>query len=308
MEEVARISWRAILIFLAAMGCTLLTGNAAEMRASAVSAKARNANASGLAKVEAPFFEAIAKGERKTAEAYLDTDFEWTNADGETVTRAEAVRDLDALRRPEPEEEVREYDYDGIVVISGVHQQAHFMRVWGKRPAGWRAVVFIDTPISKGTAPFSVAVQQNLGDCDNPCRTMPYQPRSTENQEIAAIFERLKMDEWHPNPEDWAPYVLDGVNYVTSAASLSKEARVAHLEEMKEKGTVAVPGDPVQSMRILDFDNAAVMIAVHAPYLGGKPYRSVRCWAFRDGRWQLANSQQTTMSEAKEVPSFAPKR
>ena len=53
------------------------------------------------------------------------------------------------------------------------------------------------------------------------------------------IFKRLKVDEWHPNPEDWAPYVLDDVYYFTSAAALSKADRVNRLAQQRQSG---VPG------------------------------------------------------------------
>jgi hypothetical protein len=45
------------------------------------------------------------------------------------------------------------------------------------------------------------------------------------------------------------------------------------------------------------------MFTRNAPYRGGKPYYSLRVWTFRDGRWQLANSQQTVIASASEVPT-----
>lgn len=51
-------------------------------------------------------------------------------------------------------------------------------------------------------------------------------------------------------------------------------------------------------MRMHDSGDSGVMIARHNPYRGGQPYHSLRVWAFRDGRWQLANTQQTVMADA----------
>jgi len=45
------------------------------------------------------------------------------------------------------------------------------------------------------------------------------------------------------------------------------------------------------------------MIARHDPYRGGQPYYSRRVWAFRDGRWQLANTQQTVIAAAPPAES-----
>ena len=82
------------------------------------------------------------------------------------------------------------------------------------------------SPIVTGSAPpFSVPTGGQSADCDNPCRTIPFNPATPAQREMLATFKRLKVDEWHPNPDDWAPYVLDDVYYVTSAAALSKADR-----------------------------------------------------------------------------------
>jgi len=130
---------------------------------------------------------------------------------------------------------------------------------------------------------------------------MPFTPQTANERTIADLFMQLKMDEWHPNAERWAPYVLDGVFYTTATAQLSKEARVEYLAALEQTGEPSVPGDPVVSMRIVDFGDSAVMFARHDPYRGGQPYLSIRVWAFRDGRWQLANTQQTAIADAPAV-------
>jgi hypothetical protein len=194
--------------------------------------------------------------------------------------------------------DVKTYDYRAVQVITGVHHNARFLRVWVKRAEGWRAFVILDTAIASGTAPFSTAATGATAECDNPCRNIPFAPTTAAEKTIVETLERLKVDEWHPNPEDWARYVIDDVFYVTSAAALSKTDRVARLTQQKQSGATILPGDPVMSMRMFDFGEAAVMITQNAPYRGGKPYYSVRVWSLREGRWQLANSQQTTIDAA----------
>jgi len=244
---------------------------------------------------------AAAEGNKVRAGAFLDADFEWTDIEGRTRSKTETLQNLRALAADnENDTDVHWYQYDHLEVITGVHNNARFMRVWVKRAAGWRAFAIVDTGISHGTAPFATTAN-SAEDCENPCRTLPFTPATAADKEIAAILMRLKMDEWHPNPEGWSPYVLDGVDYVTSAAALSKAARVAHLEQEKKSGVPILPGDPVISMRMADFGKSAVMISRIAPYAGGKPYYSLRVWTYQDGRWQLANSQQTTIAGAAPV-------
>ena len=247
------------------------------------------------AAADAAWLVALTGRDPSTATSFLDTEFEWTNSQGRTHTRSETVQNLSALAADlHGEMNVQHYDYIHAHVITSAREGARMMRVWAMRPDGWRILAAITTALVAGTTPFA-ATAATTGDCENPCRTMPYTPSSDNAKQIAAVFMRLKMDEWHPDPIEWAPYVLDGVFYVTETAQLSKEDRVTRLASLKESGAPSTPGDPVVSMRIHDLGDAAVMIARHTPYRGGDPYYSLRVWAFKDGRWQLANTQQTVI-------------
>jgi hypothetical protein len=253
------------------------------------------------------FVSAAARTDKAATAAFLDEQFEWTDAEGKTRSKAEVLHDLPALAADsQGEADVKTYPYGQVEVITGTHHAGtrddrRFMRVWVKRPAGWQAFGILDTTIAGGAAPFSNTAP-GAGDCENPCRTIPYKPTTATDEAIVAILQRLKMDEWQPNPDDWAHYVIDDVNYVTSAASLSKADRVARLAQQKQSGGAIVPGDPVMAMRMFDFGDAAIMITRNAPYRGGKPYYSLRVWTFRDARWQLANSQQTVIASAAALP------
>ncbi len=248
-----------------------------------------------------------ARNEAAGMNAALDLQFAWTDVHGATRTRAQVMKDVAALAADnQGETDLKTFYYGHVEVITGVHQNARFMRVWVERPKGWRAFAIVDTVMAGGVAPFSTAASGAAGDCENPCRSIPYKPATEADRAIVGILERLKMDEWHPNPDDWARYVIDDVFYVSSAASLSKAERVAHLAGQKKSGEAILPGDPVISMQLFDFGlarkpDAAVMITRNAPYRGGKPYYSLRVWTLRDGRWQLANSQQTTIEAADAV-------
>ena len=216
-------------------------------------------------------------------------------ADGSTMTR-DAVGVFAALAAAMRDETgVQHYDYGHVHVVTSARDQTRLMRVWALRSDGWRLLGAIATRLSTGATPFA-ASSATTGDCDNPCRTMPYQPTSENARQIAVIFQQLKMDEWRPNPSRWASYVLDDVYYVTETAQLSKTDRVERLTTLAATRKPSVPGDPVLSMRIHDLGDSAVMIARHTPYRGGDPYYSLRVWAYRDGRWQLANTQQTIVA------------
>ena len=237
------------------------------------------------------------------AAAFLDAEFEWTNALGKTLSRDESIEAMAALAaNVRGESDVLSYPYGHVTAVTSARAGARTMRVWVLRPEGWRLFAVIGTALTTGMTPFAAAGGAS-GDCENPCRMMPYTPTTENEKTIAGIFQRLKMDEWHPNPENWSSYVLDDVYYVTATAQLSKADRVARLAKAKDTGAPSVPGDPVVSMRLLDLGDSAVMTARHNPYSGGKPYYSVRVWALKDGRWQLANTQQTVIADAREAPA-----
>jgi hypothetical protein len=255
------------------------------------------------AQADTSWMNALQSNNAQTAGAALDADFEWTDSSGGTRTRAETLEALPALAAEFRDESDRDaFHYGTTHVITSERDGGRMMRVWTLRPGGWRLFAAISTATAAGTSPFATAGAPVTADCDNPCRRMPFEPVTATTKEIARIFMMLKMDEWHPNPDNWAPYVLDDVYYVSATARMSKADRLERLQQGKESGVPSVPGDPVVSARIHDFGESAVMIARHNPYRGGKPYYSLRVWAQRDGRWQLANTQQTVIAEAPAVP------
>ena len=150
-------------------------------------------------------------GRDASATSALDAEFEWTNSQGRTYTRGETLQHLPALAADlGGETNVQHYGYGHIHVVTSAREGARMMRVWALRPEGWRALGAITTTLATGTTPFA-ATGGASGDCDNPCRTMPLPRRRRMRGRSRQTFMRLKMDEWHPDPDDWSPYVLDDV-------------------------------------------------------------------------------------------------
>jgi len=256
------------------------------------------------------FTEALAKGDKPAVGALLDANFEWTDADGKTRTRAEALEDLAALAKDnEGDTDIKTHFYGQLDIIFGFHHNARFSRVWVKRPAGWRTFIDLDTPRPK-QAPAAAAPPASggdAGDCDNPCRTLPYTPTTAADKAVLAEWQITKMDEWHPNAVDWATHVADDFLIMNDKAERNKAERVAVAHQLQDAG-ISAPGDPIVSMSMSDFGNAVVMISHHVPYRGGKPYYNFRVFVHQDGHWPIAWSQQTTNQAAAAVPAVgAPK-
>lgn len=251
--------------------------------------------------------EALGKADKTTVGALLDENFEWTDTDGKTQTKAEALQEVAALAKDnEGDTDVKTHYYGELDIIFGFHHNARFARIWVKRPAGWRAFIFLDTPIPK-PAPAAAPPPASggvAGDCENPCRTLPYTPKTAADKAVLAEWQKTKLDEWHPDAADWETHVADEFLIINDRSERNKVERVAIAKKQQEAGAGA-PGDPIVSMSMSDFGNAVVMISHHVPYRGGKPYYNARVFVNRDGHWPIAWSQQTTIQAAPAVPAVA---
>jgi hypothetical protein len=254
--------------------------------------------------------EALTKADKTAVGVLLDDNFEWTDADGKTQNKAQALHNLAALAKDtEGDTDVKIHSYGQLDIVFGFHHSARFARIWVKRPAGWRAFVYLNTPVPKqaqAAAP-GLASSGATGDCDNPCRTLPYTPTTAADKAVLLEWQKTKVDEWHPNAEDWPTHVAEEFLMINDRSERTKAERVAVAKKQQEAGAGA-PGDPVLSMSMSDFGNAVVMISHHAPYRGGKPYYNARVFVNRGGHWPIAWSQQTTIQAAPAVPAVETKK
>jgi hypothetical protein len=148
----------------------------------------------------------------------------------------------------------------------------------------------------------SVEAQAGVGDCDNPCRTVPYTPTTAADKEILAAWQQTKMVEWKPNAAVWLRYISNEFMIINNNTIRTRAEREIIAKHQEATG-IGTPGDPILSMSISDFgSSAAVMFSEHFPVRGGKPYNNIRVWVKRDKGWQLTISQQ---SEIKSAPPIA---
>jgi hypothetical protein len=256
---------------------------------------------------ERTFAANLAKGDQKAVSGALDRRFTWTDADGLTRNRRDTLKDVAALAAAAKgdDSDVQTNFYGRMLTVRGTHGDARFLRIFVKRRHGWKALVVFETPVSPADAPASVEQAAGAGDCDNPCRSVPYTPKTTMDKDILAAWQKTKLLEWKPDAAQWANFIADEFMIINNTTIRDKEQRVAIARRQQDAGSGA-PGDPVTAMRIYDFGtNAAVMTSQHMPYRGGKPYTNVRVWVRRDGRWQLALSQQVTIQSATPVAAVA---
>ena len=289
--------------FIAGLVCALAFGALLIGRVAA-------ADDNGEAAVQADhsLLEALGKSDKMAAGKLLDANFVWTDVKGKALKKAGVLGDLAAYAADnQGDMDVQTHFYGKVETVIGAHHEARFLRIWVERPEGWREFLELDTPIPSKAATFGGQRSAGSGDCENPCRTVPYTPTTAMDKAILSDWQKTKMEEWHPDAKDWPTHIADEFLIINNNSMRNKAERVVIADKEQESG-VGAPGDPITAMDIHDFgDNAAVMISHHAPYRGGKPYYNVRVWTLRDGRWQLAISQQTIIQAAAALPPVAAK-
>jgi hypothetical protein len=255
------------------------------------------------------FLASLGKRDRKAIKAMLDRHFIWIDSEGRTHGRRDTLNALASLAAADAGDSDGESRFYGrMFTVRGSRDDARFLRVFAKRHHGWKAVALIETPLAAPDVPASVEGSTGAGDCDNPCRTVPYVPKRQMDRDILAAWQKTKTLEWKPDAGQWASFIADEFMIINDTTVRNKEERLAIARRQQEAG-MGTPGDPVTSMRIFDVGTAsALMISQHTPYRGGKPYTDVHVFVQRDNRWQLALSQQTAMQSAASSPAVASKQ
>jgi hypothetical protein len=171
-------------------------------------------------------------------------------------------------------------------------QKIHVLRVWAKRGGDWRLLVYHEVAQAQEAAP---AKGTGVNECENPCKTVPFEPKNGAEQGVIASWQALESGVTTHDAESWAQHVDNQFVTVSSSGDhpVFKADRIATLNLQKQTGYGSAPA-PLVSAQMFDFPNAIVMTCVHQPYTG-KPIRVSRVWIKRDGKWLMTISFQTTV-------------
>src|ERR1700687_1155173 len=130
-------------------------------------------------------FQAIAKADKSGTGMLLDADLIWTDSQGKSQTRTEVLQNLPAPGNSDIEAPAR--IYGRAAVIRADRGRLQVLRVWAKRPTGWRLVLYQEVLLAEKPRAVPNA-NVNEGPCENPCKTIPYQPKTeTEKAALAAM-------------------------------------------------------------------------------------------------------------------------
>ena len=243
--------------------------------------------------LDSQFIKAAANGEVASVAKLLDKDFTWTDADGTTLSATEVAH---VLPKPALGDEsgvnVAERTYGDVGAVSASRGTIHVIRFWVKRPEGWKLLVYhevkqLDQP--------SGSAGSGVKECENPCKSVPYQPANESERAIIASWQALETGVTGHDAAAWAPHIADEFIQISSNSDhpIDKRGRMETLEKQKISGVGSAPA-PLVSAKMFDFGDAIIMTCLHQPY-SGKPIHVSRLWIKRDGQWIMAISYQTTI-------------
>ncbi|MEQ1581192.1 MAG: nuclear transport factor 2 family protein [Steroidobacteraceae bacterium] len=237
---------------------------------------------------------ALRSGNATAAANLLDADASWTDEKGRTVSKGEAGK---ILPKPaiadETGADVHRHEYGRVGVVRVDKGLMHTMRVWIKRGNDWRLLAYQEV---RSLAAPPTATPGIAGECINPCREVPYTPKTDNERGVIAAYQALETSSHAADASTWGKHVADEFVVVSSNSdrSLTKDQRLEGLRRATKNG---VSPTRLTDAQMTDLDGVVVMRGHHTPD-NGNPLRVTRVWVKRNNVWQSTLSYQTAIAAA----------
>jgi hypothetical protein len=244
-------------------------------------------------------FQAIAKADKSGTGKLLDADLMWADSQGKTQTKAEVLQNLPAAGNNYIEMPAR--IYGGSAVIRGGQGRLQVLRVWAKRPAGWRLLLYQEVMLAEKPRAVPNA-NVNAGPCENPCKTIPYQPKTETEKAALAAMQAVQSAMANNDPDSWSAHVADEFT-ATNSPDNEVYDRVNRLEQFKNlmKAGLRTTPTPMVSARVFDLGDA-VLVVPHEQPPTNKTNLNTRLMVKQNGRWVMLFSFNTRI-EASQAPT-----
>jgi hypothetical protein len=245
------------------------------------------------------FVQATAKSDAAALGKLLDSDFVWIDASGKKVNRAQVLGSVPKSGLSDTSGTDARRDYLGDIIYASYGQvetveanngKMHVLRVWVKRPAGWRALVYQEVQSLDAPPKTTPSASQ---DCQNPCKSVGYTPKTETERAIITAYEGLETSAMTHNAADWDAHT--GEEFI-AASSYSDRLldKPTRLGELKRANMAGLAPTPLVSGRLFVFGDAAVLRSHHVANQA-KPLEVTRVFVKRDGKWVEVVSYQTAV-------------
>lgn len=245
-----------------------------------------------MKQADSAFTQAVANSDKSELEKLLDADFTWTNSSGKIQTSAQVLGKV-----PQPaitnanDAETKVYTYGDLGDVQVNFGRAHVLRVWVKRPAGWRAIVYQELMSLEKPAAFTPGAGK---DCENPCQTIAFTPQNETERQVALAYSKLETAAHARNSAAFGPMVAD--EFVAASSNSDKlQTKRSRMEDFDRSKDAGVAPTPLLSARMFVYGDAVLMVSEHQPDRG-KPLHVTRVWVKRGGNWMETLSYQTSVA------------
>jgi hypothetical protein len=252
------------------------------------------------------FVKAATSHNSTALDKLLDADFVWIQANGKTESGKLALARMAGLIISEPgpgiddsdaslaagpaKPIVRRYNYGQVETVETDTGKLHVLRVWVKRSAGWRALVYQEVQSLDAPPKTTPSASQ---ECLNPCKSVGYTPKTETERAIITAYEGLETSAMTHNAADWDAHT--GEEFI-AASSYSDRLldKPTRLGELKRANMAGLAPTPLVSGRLFVFGDAAVLRSHHVANQA-KPLEVTRVFVKRDGKWVEVVSYQTAV-------------
>lgn len=186
-------------------------------------------------------------------------------------------------------EQIQVREYGHAAVIRSDHDRMHVLRIWVRRPAGWRVLLYQEVlQVTQSESP-----SPGSSDCQNPCRSIPFTPQTANEKAAIASWQGVMRAMATNDADAYARRIADEFTATDThhARPFSKSDRLAQIRKLEQTGSHSAP-PPLVSARMFDMGETVMMIA-REQRTNHKPYFNTRMWVNRDGRWQMLFSFNT---------------
>jgi hypothetical protein len=245
-------------------------------------------NSVSASQADHDFVQAFEKKDRAALQNILDPDFIWIDANGRRLTRAECLGKVPVVANANIETQTR--NYGNVEVVHANHERMNVLRVWVKRAAGWRIVLYQEVlQVEKSEPPGGTPSVE----CVNPCKSIPYQPQTQSEREAIASWQGVMKAMTENDPEAYSPLIAEEFTATDTYHDrpYTKTDRLSQISEQKQKGKRSAPPELLFA-EMFDFGDSVLMVAKEQRP-GGKSYFNSRVWVKRDTRWQMLFSFNT---------------
>jgi hypothetical protein len=237
------------------------------------------------------FVVAVVNADKQALEKFLDAGFTWTNSNGKTLTKPQV---LDNFPKPGISDErgaqLKHYVYGEIGDVQASLGKVQALRVWVKRPTGWRAIVYQEVRLLDASPSFAPGAGKG---CENPCKSVSFVPKNEVEKQVVSAYERLETSALAHNSAAFSTLVADEFVAASSNSNKVYDKR-GRMEDFDHSKMAGVAPTPLSSARMFDFGDAVLMTSFHRPDRG-KPLHVTRIWVKRDGNWVETLSYQTSI-------------